>query len=149
MRAVRPWPGAVGGEDVGGELVDEPHCPHEQRPEHVFGDAGGGVLAGAGGGLAPAVDVAGVEPQAAGGQGGSPQPEFAGPCACSLAGSGGWQRADQVPLVVLKVGAGQGAQPGGPAVCPAQEAGEFGEGGADSENGGPLLARGTVPDSMA
>lgn len=54
MTAVsRWWPCAgmvvalalVGGEDVEGELVDEPQRPGDQRAEHGFGDAVGAVLA--------------------------------------------------------------------------------------------------------
>ncbi len=144
-RLVGP-PGAVRGEDVGGELVDEPHRPGEQRSKHVLRDAGGGVLPAAlSRGLAPPVEVRGVETQGVRRQRLAPEPEPAGPRADRLPGASRRQRGDQEALEVLKIGSGQGVQAPRPAVHPAQEPHILGEDGADGPDGGPVLAWGQWP----
>src|SRR6266536_1549214 len=112
-------PREVCDQDVRGEFVDETHRPDEQRPEHFLRDPGGGVLARVGGGLAPAVEVLGVEAQRAGRQGVSPQPELAYPRAGALPGTRRRERAAQIPLEVLEVDTGQGIQPRDAIGCPA------------------------------
>ncbi|MEU9291681.1 hypothetical protein AB0D57_45490 [Streptomyces sp. NPDC048275] len=134
-------PVAVRGEDVDGELVDEAHGPDEQRPQHFFGDPGGGVLAAMGLGFAPAVDVARVEAQNVRGQDASPDPELARGRAGSLPGVSGGQGLDQESLEVLHVLAGHRVEASGAGCCPAQEPDVLGEGGADGGDLGPVLAR--------
>lgn len=139
-RRERGPPVPVGGDDVGGEIVDEPHRPDEQRAEDFLGDPAGGVLAGAGIRRAPAVEVQRVEAQPAGRQAAAPEPELAYSRAGSFPGARVRQGRTQEPLVVLKVSAGHPAHARIPAGCPLQEPGVVGEGRADGSDRGMVLA---------